>query len=92
MGFFPLFEYFSAIFLQNLAKTPTFYVKKVRIPNHLHWSSVKGKSSSIESISTRFVKLFIDIKLDFDIDFSLSAQNLSLIFSTKSRYAGTKIP
>ena len=48
--------------------------------NHIHWSSVKEKSLSIESISTRFVKLFIDVKLDLDIDFSLSAQNLSLIF------------
>ena len=31
MGFFPLFGHFSAISLQKLAKTPTFYVKKVRI-------------------------------------------------------------
>ena len=39
----------------------------------LHWSSVKDKSLSIASIFTKFVKLFIDLKLDFDIDFSLSA-------------------
>lgn len=57
----------------------------------IHWSSVKEKSLSIESIFIKFVKLFIDIKLELDTDFSLSAQNLGLIFSLKSRSAGKKI-
>jgi hypothetical protein len=51
----------------------------------LHWSSVKEESLSITSISAKFVKLNIDIKLKFDIDFYLSAQNFGLIFSFKSR-------
>jgi hypothetical protein len=46
----------------------------------IHWLSVKKESLSIEYIPTKFVKLFSDVKLEFDIDFSLSAQDLGLIF------------
>jgi len=45
-----------------------------------HWSSVKEKPLSIALISTKFVKPFSDIKLEFDTNFSLNAQNLGLIF------------
>jgi hypothetical protein len=57
----------------------------------IYWSSVKEESLSIAYISTMFVKLFIDIYLEFDVNFSLSAQILRLIFSLKSRPAGIKL-
>lgn len=56
----------------------------------IHRSSVKEESLSIASISTTFVKLFSNIKLEFKVDFSLSAQILSLIFSLKLRPAARK--
>jgi hypothetical protein len=35
---------------------------------------------------------FYDMKLEYDVDFSFSAQELELIFALESRQSGKKIP
>jgi NAD(P)H-hydrate epimerase len=44
-----------------------------------------GPGLGLNPETIKFVKLFIDIELDFDVDFSFSTQNLGLIFSLISR-------